>query len=329
MDNTKILKQSKKVLITGLVLLAIAIGLIIAMKKVQEKANKAETIDYNTLIFTDEDSEEKRVNVKLADIPYGFAVKESDDSKENYYFLIDENNFLYIARLTDKTYNKLKDMKEKNPEEFSYELEGYIYNTPSELQRLAIEAYNQDSGEEIVTNANFKEYFGKTYLDETKTPYEDTIGLMTMFMIFTAVMAAICGIVYDINAFKTKKTLKKYGKEELEQELLNPSAIAYPKEKIYLTDKYIMSTVSGLIAIEYEDIYWIYIENRKQNGISVGKYLIIRDKTKKRHQLGFTHKNIETLGEIIRKVVEKNPKILVGFTQENQKAFNQLKKEKN
>ena len=66
-----------------------------------------------------------------------------------------------------------------------------------------------------------------------------------------------------------------FGKEDLEAELEKESTISYKKSKLYLTDKYVVYGYQGLHVEEYDNISWVYIEKRKQNGVTVGKFLII------------------------------------------------------
>ncbi len=84
----------------------------------------------------------------------------------------------------------------------------------------------------------------------------------------------------------------------------------------------------GLEILKYDDIVWTYYEDRRYNFVSIGKYLIARTKDKKAHQIAYTFRKVDLLIEIMNKMHEKNDKMMVGFTNENQKAYKELTKKK-
>lgn len=328
MEIEKIFKPKKVLLIIGLVILAIAIGLIVAgCITNKNKYDKEEAQVYNDLIAANKDKEEMFVELEITEIPYLFATKEEKSSKQKFYFAIDEHNYWYIVRLTDKTYEKLEEQYNADKENFKYTLKGYIYDDPSELKRLAISAYNENLEEsaEKLTTTNFKDYLGSTYLDETKTPFDSTATTFIGVGIGAAIISAIFLIIYISQATKVKSTLKKYDIEDLKDALNNCDMNEYKKQSIYLTNKYLISTLNGLDVFEYKDILWIYNEKRKQNGVSLGVWLIVCTADRKRIQVGRAQKD-DILIEIMTKIKEKNQDILVGFTGDNNKQYKELTK---
>lgn len=328
MEIEKIFKPKKILLIIGLVILAVAIGLIVAGCMTNSKKHNSEEVHvYNDLIAANKDKEEMFVELEIREVPYLFATKEEKGSKESYYFAIDEYNYWYIVRLTDKTYKKLEEQYNADKENFKYVLKGYIYNDPSELKRLAISAYNENLEEsaEKLTSTNFKDYLGSTYLDETKTPFDGTASTLIGVGIGVVIISSIFLIIYISQATKIKSTLKKYDVEDLKDELNNCDMNEYKKQSIYLTNKYIISTLNGLDAFEYKDILWIYNEKRKQNGVSLGVWLIVCTADRKRIQVARAQKD-DILIEIMTKIKEKNQDILVGFTGDNNKQYKELTK---
>lgn len=65
---------------------------------------------------------------------------------------------MYVAKLTDETYKKIKTAYEKDKTNFSYTLTGYIYNTPSDLKKLIIDEFNKNTSNKI-TKDNYSNYF--------------------------------------------------------------------------------------------------------------------------------------------------------------------------
>lgn len=328
MEIEKIFKPKKILLIIGLAILAIAIGLIVAgCITNKNKYDKEEAQVYNDLIAANKDKEEMLVELEITEIPYLFATKEEKSSKENYYFAIDEHNYWYIVRLTENTFKKIEEQYNADKENFKYTLKGYIYNDPSELKRLAISAYNENLSEnaEKLTTTNFREYLGNTYLDETKTPFDSTATTFIGVGIGVAIISLIFLIIYISQATKVKSTLKKYNIEDLKDALSNCNMEEYKKQSIYLTNKYLISTLNGLDVFEYKDILWIYNEKRKQNGVSLGVWLMVCTADRKRIQVGRAQKD-DILIEIMTKIKEKNQDILVGFTGDNNKQYKELTK---
>lgn len=329
MENyAKILKTSKRPLIIIFMMFVISFVLFGYGAELDEKALSRTTAkDYNELIFNNQDVEEEYVEVTITDIPYGFA--EGDDSKK-YYFVFDEYDYMYIVRLTDTTYSMLENMYNENSEEFSYTLKGFIFNDSQELKEIAISSYNESMEEVVVNNDNFSAYFGDTYLDEELTPYSDTSSMLYSIGIIIDMISFVLLILYIIRIILNKSTLKKYDKEDLEYELSKPSTIEYKKANIYLTDKYIISKVYGLTVVEYNELVWLYNLKRKYNGIPVGIYLMALD-SKKIYQIAKINtsiKNEELLIEIMNKIKDKNPSIMLGYTEENRQKYKEIKNNK-
>ncbi len=328
MEVEKIFKNKKNILIIGLVILAIAIGLIVAgVITNKNKYDNEEVHVYNDLIAAKKDKEEMLVELEITEIPYLFATKEEKSTKQNFYFAIDKNNYWYIVRLTEDTYKKIEEQYNADKENFKYTLKGYIYDDPSELKRLAISAYNENLSEtaEKLTTTNFRDYLGITYLDETKTPFDSTATTFIGIGIGTGVISLIFFIIYFSKAAKIKSALKKYNIEDLKDELNNCDMSQYAKQTIYLTNKYLISTLNGLDVFEYKDIVWVYNEKRKQNGVSLGVWLIVCTMDRKRIQVARAQKD-DILIEIMTKIKEKNQDILVGFTGDNNKQYKEITK---
>lgn len=329
MEYKKILEPQKRTLIISIILIVISIGVFyFATYWEKQKIKQNIPEDYNELISKEEDVEEKYVEIKMADIPYHVATKTQDNVQQKFYIVFDEDDFMYLVRLTDKTYRKLERIYNANKTNFSYTLKGYIYKTPIELKRIVIDEYNKAKDEKVLNLLNFNSYFGNTYLDETKSPYDTASGLLMVLGIFTTVLSITLLITYIVTIVNFKKVYKNYEKDDIEAELEKTTTVAYKKENIYLTDRYIISTLMGLKVVEYKDLVWIYNEKRKYNGITIGRFLLAYKNNNKQIQLASAKKNEEILNEVIIKIAEKNPEVMIGFTNENIKRYKEIKKAK-
>lgn len=324
MKIDEFVKRLKRGLIVGIILILASIFFYWMATSISEEDKNVTPVDWSELKNAGNDTEETYVKITNIWEPDQFAEVEGDENNYKYYIIGDENN-VYVAKLTVDTFNKIESQIDEQGENFSYELKGYIYTTPDDVKKLAMERVKEYSEDEF-TDADFDQYFGKYYLDEIKTPNEGTVSLCVCIGVFFDIFAFVNIISYFIKKSRIKKTLKEYDKDELEKALENSDT--YEKAKIYLADKYLITTISGLDIINYDDLYWIYINNTRYKGITTGRYLIGIKNDKKSVQIASAIRDEKMLQEIIEKIHEKNDKILIGYTLENRKAFDEFRKNK-
>lgn len=330
MENKIDLKSTKIWWLIFLGIFFVTLICLISFIKLDKSSDASSKIaqNYNDLIAEGKDEEEMVAEVTFVSEPYSFAVYEDDDITLDYYMVFDEYGYLYIVRLTDDTYSKIMDLYESNPEEFSYTLKGYLFDTEDELKDLAINYYNESYEEEIINDDNFQDYFGKTYLDETHTPEDDSVGLLFGLTFLGGFFSAIFFIVCVAYSVTTKKTLKKYTLEELEYEIAKPSTIKYEQLKLYISDKYVISHKDGLKVVPIDEIIWTHIASLRMYGLVVINRLMVYKNDFKKDELCEILGKREQLVEIINILKEKNNNMMIGFTKENQKAYKQMKKQK-
>ncbi len=322
----KVLKVSSSVLIWAVVILIIA-ALLIGIGIYMDSPVGKEAESLHDLIYNGEDKEGKYAKITAAYVPYVFAVEETEDGSElNYYFITDNEDYLYIARLTDETYREMERLSEEQGENFSYELQGFVYYMPQELKDLAIEVYNEAYEEEVLTEDNLAEYVGYVYLDETITPQTENSSALIgigIILLITSIILFIIFIVYKVRGTRVDKSRLEHAKEELAGGNLK----LYSKQKIYLTDSYVISNYNGLYILEYREILWQYILINYYRGVATGKNLVVYTSSNKRMTIGHSNNvNNQTIEEIMDKIKEKNPEVRIGFTDENKEYFKQYKK---
>lgn len=321
----KILKVSSTALIWTIVIAVLSV-LLIAIGVVIDTPMGDEAESLHDLIYNFADEEGKYAKVTAAYLPYVFAVEDTDMGELNYYFVTDNEDYLYIARITDETYKEMEMLAEEQGENFSYELYGYLYNMPTELKDLAIEVYNEESGEEVLTEENLADYVGYVYLDETITPragVSEALIVIGIGLAIAAVILFIIFIVYKVRGMKVDKTRLEEAKEELK----GNNVKVYSKQKTYLTDSYVISNYNGLYILEYKEILWLYVLITYYRGVATGKNLVAYTSNNKKITIGHSNSvNNQTIEEIIDKIREKNPSLKIGFTDENKEYFKQYKK---
>ena len=310
MNLEKIFKPNKNILILMIVSLILTIISFIMMVNYANKQD--ESVSYNGLITRNIDKANKYVNVTIKTLPYFYATRTTDNITYKYYIGFDEHNYMYLLRLTDITYNDMETKYNLDKVNFSYYLEGYTSNTEDDLKKITITTYNEMVDKKIITEDNFSSYFGNTYFDETKDPNED------MFIVSL--------ILYIVKKVKIKKVIKEYGKETLENEILNSKTKHYEKLKVFVTCDKVISYNDYLIVKKISDIIWLYNLKRYYNGVLVKISLLCFDKNKHKQELTSSKKEQELL-ELIEEIVSKNKNIMEGYTKENKKSYKDYIKE--
>ena len=326
-EPIKILKWNKKNLLISIGVILLGIVFIFVGAAFSIYPDDLTPVSYDELISTKSDEPEMYATVTIKYLPYLFAEETGEYSNNNYYIIFDEDNYPYIARLTDETY-QLLEKKYDNGEDISFELNGFLYSQESKLKELALDAHKELFEDSEITIDNYEMYFGKTYLDENRVPSTlPEIIFVALGFVFSFI-GFICFIVSIVSKIRFKKNLYQFNLDDLKYEVGKASAIYYKKQEVCLTDSYVISTFMGIDIIRYEDILWLYTENRRYNFISIGKYLIACTNKKKAIQLSYVYKNEVILNEIMQKIYEKNHKIMLGYNKENHSKYKELTKKK-
>ena len=252
--------------------------------------------------------------------------KAYNDGKMRSFYLVSSGDANYIVKMSDKQYKVIVDEYEKNNKDFKFTLEGKTYSIFSTLQESSKKKYNELKDEKVITSDNYSEYFGSTYLDagdNTRALIKVMLfGFAVFFLVIDIIM--VIGYTYGMKTFK--KVMQEYGEEVLVKELDDNDTIALPKAGIYLTKKYIISNSVGFKVLDYKDVLWVYILKQKNHGITVGNHLMIYKNDGK----GDTYATMlkpEKLEELISEIKKRSKKILVGYTNENQKKYREIVKE--
>ncbi len=318
----KVLRTGRAMLIATLVFLVLTVGLIGGAFYIRYNETK-DPKDLGQLIENYEDKEGEYVKINLAYLPYGFA---EEDSSKFYYFAMDQENYMYIIRMTDETYEKLKELSNDGNDKIEYEFKGYTFSQPTQMKQLAVEAANEAFEETKFTYSNISDYVGSVYIDETELPDEDTSVMLVGFSIMSGVFVLVFGITLLIQRIRewgitSNKELMEQLKMELEDLTDNP----YKKQKIYLTSKHIISKSGGLSVLEYNQIIWMYSQIRYVNGVAQGKTLIACTKSKRKYTLATTGPNDMNIEEIMTEIKDRNEEVRIGYTKENREFYRNYK----
>lgn len=321
----QLLKPKKAFLIISVVLFIISLALYGIVISVEKTTEKPEAVDYGSLVSIKNDNENDYVKTTIQYIAL-FAEREGYDSK--YYYIQDINNRVMIASISDETYKKIEETYLQNKENFTFDLEGYIFKIPDDVLNIAIEyiseAFDVQGG--VITKSNYQEYFGSTYLNEGVTPNTELNGFLLGGGIFLDGIALVFLALYITSIVKIYMYSKKFDMESVKSELLQNTTLKFEKERIYLTTNYIVSVVNGLLRItKYQDLVWLYNKVAKQNSVTVNIFLIGATKEKKEFYIANSLKQ-DQLNNIMYLIKERNENILIGYTPENKKRYEELRK---
>ena len=93
---------------------------------------------------------------------------------------------------------------------------------------------------------------------------------------------------------------------------------------VILLDNYVISKSEGMMR-PYEDILWAYRYVMRRNFVVVNQYALCRLVDGGKIQLtppGFLKK--ESIEEILDTIAMKNPSVMLGYTNENQRAYKEM-----
>lgn len=289
----------------------------------------------NPAKLIDVTEEDVYASVKASMMTDYFATNDDNGVTHKTYFVLDEDNIMYIVdidsesrerlqKIYDYTYNYDEDLEA--PE--SVELKGMTKEIPSDLKKIAIEAYNQLMGEDYLNTTNFYDNLGAVYLDTHESPMSNLASVIVIALPF-GVIGLIFIITYFVNSSKTKKTKQKYADnwDKIIDEINNSDTLYYKSTRLYLTRNYLISCQNGLEIYDYNDIVWIYPHEYRHNGIVTQRSVYVVTRNSKVHNmatLGTSKKNKILFEEIYNTLSNKMPDILKGYTRENIKAAKEL-----
>lgn len=320
----KILNPQKKLIILLVIFLSIGIifiGVVFYIKfvKIEEPQN------FKDIVSSNEEKEGKYAQINIAYLPQLLATNLNGDNC--LYFVMDEDNNIYIMRLSTKTFSKIiekTDIKTGKLDSI-YNLKGTIKNIDEQVKNLALKSNVNILENEKLTSDNFSEYLGKFYIEENEGLTSDRMVTLYTISILFGLFFLILAFGYIVPAIlKARKALEnKELLDELRIELSNLTDFPYKKHHIYLTRNYI---ISGMQAFKYEDILWIYVLGDYKYGKKLGNNLIVHTKDKKIHTIVSVGANSKILDDVMNDISIKNSNIKIGYNEENMEFFENYKK---
>ena len=324
-EISKMIKRNYIYLIISILLLLATILLIYIGYKEQKLTN---AIPMNNLSGNLDKLKNKNAYIDIAMTPYLFATYKTNDKEDNqkFYLAMDKDNFLYIVYMDNDTFNRIKDIKDKE-----FRIMGVTEEITDDIKELAITAYNKELGEEYLNNDNFQEFVGPVLLNTTII--NDNSLIYYIISIITCCIFIIF-ITYFLSLYiKNKKTLKQYTKEELEKigmQIYGLGPNPYKDLKLYLTKEYLIDYSQGLTILKYNDIIMAYPNEYRYNGLLLNKNIRAIDKSNHKYDFANTklikNNKEKIIEEILTKLKQKNKNIILENNKENKKIVKEIVK---
>lgn len=309
----KIFKPKKGLIIVLLIFLAIAtvcIGSVFYEKYKQTK----DPVDFAQQIINKSEEENLYASIDIAYLPQLIAV--TPERENCLYFIMDTEDNLYIARLSNKTYNYLKSIYNEENQKLSttYNLKGYTKLIDIQIKDLALRESKKVLPNEKLNSDNFSQKIGTIYITENMYPKNSRQTTAYTCIALTGVFFLILAVLYIIPfILRERKFLKNEDLvNELKNELSNLTDNPYEQIKVYLTNRYIFSMYRGKQIIKYEDIVWGEIYIHYTYLIETGRNLIVCTKDNKKHTIASVGAGNNVLENVLSDIKSKNPNIKVG-----------------
>lgn len=325
--NENVIKEYKRLiksLIIGIILIGIAFGLFFVGYLQTNKIKKAAK-SINEIIL-DKDLTKKEdipcyLDVKA--VPYLFA--ENDENSLKFYIL-DDGEYYYVGYMNTDDYKKLSN---KNKVSKGIRIYGITKKPETIVKELAIDAYNEGlEDDKKITILDYDVYFGDVYIDLV-SDFSDTATIYYLTGILFALFGGILTIETIVKIVQSNKNAKEYSIDELEKEM--NTGIYYPQINMYLTENYIINLKTGFKAFNYSDVLWVYPVVHRYNGVKSNETLKILASNGKYYDISnisaYNNNQKEARDDLLKRISEKNEKILVGYTTENIHAMQQKLKE--
>lgn len=318
-EINKILKPTKKLVTLFIIYLMIGIALVVPAFYGRYEERK-DPQDISELISNGTEQEGLFVGLDIAYLPQVLA---ANVEKDNYlYYVLDEEGRTYIARLSNKTIDRIKSISDGATGKLDsvYHLNGFTYNIDQQTEDLALYSSEKVFAKGELTSDNFSQYFGKVYIDENRSPKSSTVIMLYKMSALFSLLFFVFAFVFLLPAIiKAGKIARdKDLVEDLRKELENLTDTPYKECHVYLTRKYI---IGGIQAIKYEDVIWGYVSVETKYGIKTGKNLVVYTKDKKSHTIGSVRPGSNILESILADIQKKNAAMRIGYTEENKKFF--------
>ena len=244
-----------------------------------------------------------------------------------YYSVEDAYGYLYTVRLKDSQLQAMSAQEEywnrtteAAPMPEPYRLVGLVQNTGTDVKESLAQSWD-------ITLSEYEEYFGGTFLNATTTAGAAKASGWFVGALFSGLFALLCLILQLRASGMAKKCLQILEErcllEKAAQQLENKEAqIVIGKNRGILTQDFIFGKGTGAV-LTYGDIIWAYKQDAKRNFMHVNSYLMAA--TAWMNAQGIIDLNAPDktgcISDALAVICRMNPQVLLGYTNENRRAY--------
>lgn len=249
-----------------------------------------------------------------------------------YYTAEDAEGYFYTVRIGNSTYKKMDDQQEywmresdDEPMPDAYRLFGVVRETTRDIKSNLSEVWD-------ISTLEYEEYFGTLYLDADASVDSDQAAgwfvLATMFGLVGLIFLLVV-IPNSITAKKCLNRLEERGLLEWAAQQFNaPDNLVVGKDQARFSQQFLYTKSLGVV-LAFDDILWCYQQNHRSYFIPVNSLLMVKTYSGKLYSavnLGKVDRKDEIRNAIVW-IAARNPRVLVGFTNENAAACRQMIKQ--
>lgn len=244
-----------------------------------------------------------------------------------YYTVEDAYGYLYTVQLKESQVLSMADQEEywnrtteTAPMPEACRLVGLVQNTGSDVRESLSQSWD-------ITEAEYEEYFGTTFLNATTSANAQKSSLWFVGALFSGLVALLCLIFQLVASRMARKCLRVLEErcllEKAARQLQNKDAqLVIGRNRGILTQDFIFGKGTGAV-LACSDIVWAYKQDAKRNFINVNSYLMAA--TAWMGAQGIVDLNgpdkYGVIGDALAVIGSRNPDVLLGFTKENRKAY--------
>ncbi len=242
---------------------------------------------------------------------------------ETYYLLFDSSGEAYLAVVSDR---EMKSMERKasDVEDYthyfdeSYRMYGLVKRTSYRVISFVEDVYGIDENQ-------YFQYFGGCYINTTENPNTNRAWMWWVFSMFTGMFGIVFAIIWGGSEVPFYKESRHFSEEEFAEaaRLLDE---ADKKQRIIFGDDFIICRAPAMV-MRYSDMLWMHFVDTYYYGASLGRSVRIYSYNRNSFKIFPTVKNSESeLNDIMSRILDKKPDILVGYTNENRKKYGSMAK---
>ncbi|MBR1749190.1 MAG: hypothetical protein IJ743_05310, partial [Bacilli bacterium] len=314
LDNEIIKKKYRnyKILMSiGLTILAIVI-LFTLGKYVFFKNDLGKPM--NDYLLAKKIESDKKSYIKVIQEPIYIGSYSKEDK---IYFLIKDENYSYVAKISNENYHKYQDATPENP----IVMTGTTKEISETLMMAIINAINKDASEEEYVDAEwFVNYLGLMYLDEGEEPKSMDASLLILILVaILALVMFFTGWISKLRYEKNSLDLTDKEMKIINQELKEKTTKKYLKLQVYITKHYFVNMNQVFFAIPLENILWIYPFDVSNAGEIVSKALKIFTRDGKEYTGAKSDIEEKEFEKFYKDLQKDNSSWMIGYTKENRR----------